>query len=167
MDVELLHLIAILSSNLTGGDMKQFIAISLFALCTACSSTGDVAKTSASETAHKQHLGRTLPVEEKAFVLAIEQLDKQAIIKDLGEPAKADDVKVKGTNKVVASIWHYHNINIDESGQHYETTELDFIDDKVVQVVFLNNDGSESEPSEGEIKDKQHAYEIPENKPSK
>ncbi|KAG1647679.1 Glycine--tRNA ligase alpha subunit [Nymphon striatum] len=65
------------------GDMKQFIAISLFALCTACSSTGDVAKTSASETAHKQHLGRTLPVEEKAFVLAIEQLDKQAIIKDL------------------------------------------------------------------------------------
>ncbi|KAG1647677.1 Glycine--tRNA ligase alpha subunit [Nymphon striatum] len=125
MDVELLHLIAILSSNLTGGDMKQFIAISLFALCTACSSTGDVAKTSASETAHKQHLGRTLPVEEKAFVLAIEQLDKQAIIKD-----------------------------------------LDFIDDKVVQVVFLNNDGSESEPSEGEIKDKQHAYEIPENKPS-
>ncbi|KAG1647674.1 Apolipoprotein N-acyltransferase [Nymphon striatum] len=83
MDVELLHLIAILSSNLTGGDMKQFIAISLFALCTACSSTGDVAKTSASETAHKQHLGRTLPVEEKAFVLAIEQLDKQAIIKDL------------------------------------------------------------------------------------
>lgn len=131
--------------------MKQLVAISFFALCTACSSTGDIAvNEKSSETTHKQHAGRTLPLKEKAFVLAIEELDKKAILKDLGEPAKADDVKVKGTNKVVASIWHYHNINIDENGKYYETTELDFIEDKVVQVVFLNNDGSEKEYKNGQ-----------------
>ena len=39
--------------------------------------------------------------------------------------------------------------------RYYETTELDFIDDKVVQVVFLNNDGSE------EVTSDDHAYEFP------
>ena len=69
--------------------------------------------------------------------------DKAKIIAQFGEPAKADDVKVKGSNKVVASIWQYHFINTAPDGTYYETTELDFIDDKVVTVVFLNNDGSE------------------------
>ncbi len=139
--------------------MKRFIAISLVALCTACTSTGDVAQKTGdnTETAHQQHPGRTLPLEEKAFVLAIEKLDKQAILKDLGKPAKADDVKIKGTNKVVASIWHYHYINTDESGKYYETTELDFVKNKVEQVVFINNDGSEQEDKAP------HKYEIPEN----
>lgn len=86
-----------------------------------------------------------LPTDEKAFVDAISKFDKQKIVAQFGEPAKADDVKIKGTNKVIASIWHYHNINKAEDGQYYQTTELDFIDDKVVQVVFLNNDGSETE----------------------
>jgi len=142
--------------------MKRLIAVSLVALCTACTSTGDVAQKTAesAETTHKQHSGRTLPLEEKAFVLAIEKLDKKAILKELGEPAKADDVKIKGTNKVVASIWHYHYINTDESGKHYETTELDFVEDKVAQVVFINNDGSEKKDDEG------RKYEIPENKPT-
>jgi len=134
--------------------MKRLFVISLIALCTACSSTGDVAT---SESTYQQNPGRTLPLEEKAFVLAIEKLNREEIVKELGEPAKADDVKVKGTNKVVASIWHYHNINIDENGKYYETTELDFIDDNVVQVVFLNNDGSEEVKKEED----QKSYEIP------
>lgn len=143
--------------------MKLISILALATICTACSSTGDVNKNAETTkqpteaTASK----RTLPVGERAFVKAIETLTKNEILAELGEPAKADDVKVKGTNKIVASIWHYHNINKDENGQYFETTELDFIEDKVVQVVFLNNDGSEEENNDAQ------AYEIPKNKPAK
>lgn len=84
-----------------------------------------------------------IPTLEKDFVGAINGFDKAKIIAQFGEPAKADDVKVKNTGKVVASIWQYHYINTAADGSYYETTELDFIDNKVVQVVFINNDGSE------------------------
>lgn len=84
-----------------------------------------------------------IPTVERDFVNAINGFDKAKIIAQFGEPAKADDVKVKGSSKVVASIWQYHFINTAPDGTYYETTELDFIDDKVVTVVFLNNDGSE------------------------
>ncbi len=98
-----------------------------------------------------------IPTTERAFVNAINGFDKAKIIAQFGEPAKADDVKLKGTNKVVASIWQYHFINTNVDGAYYETTELDFIDDKVVYVVFLNNDGAES-ANNGQ------KYEMPESK---
>ncbi|WP_036302203.1 hypothetical protein [Methylotenera sp. L2L1] len=84
-----------------------------------------------------------IPTMEQDFVKSINRFSKAQIIEQFGEPAKADDVKVKGTGKVVASIWLYHFINTAEDGSYYETTELDFIDDKVVMVAFLKNDGSE------------------------
>jgi hypothetical protein len=84
-----------------------------------------------------------IPTIEKEFVNTINKYSKSQIIAQFGEPATADDVKIKGSDKVVASIWHYHFINTTPEGVYYETTELDFIDDKVVMVVFLNNDGSE------------------------
>jgi hypothetical protein len=96
-----------------------------------------------------------IPTAEKDFVKAIHGFDKAKIIAQFGEPAKAEDVKIKDTTKVVASIWHYHNINTAADGTTYQTTELDFIDDKVVMVVFMNHDGSESD--EGVQR-----YELPE-----
>jgi hypothetical protein len=99
-----------------------------------------------------------LPTDEKAFVDAVGKLNKAKIVELLGEPAKAEDVKLKDSGRVVASIWHYHYINTSESGEYYQTTELDFIDDKVNVVVFLNNDGSEQAPSN-------QTYEVPEVKP--
>ena len=105
-----------------------------------------------------QALAEKIPTEEKAFVDAINKLDKAKIVAQFGEPAKAEDVKVKGSGKVVASIWHYHNINTAEDGSYYPTTELDFIDDKVVQVVFLNNDGSEANDGK--------SYELPQAEPN-
>lgn len=146
--------------------MKLVTLLALAAICTACSSTGNVAKEAGNtdqikEIAASKQATKTLPTEEKAFVKAIEELDRKSIIEQLGEPAKADDVRIKGSNKVVASIWHYHNINTDENGKYFETTELDLIDDKVVQVVFLNNDGSEEAKKDG------LSYEIPENKQGK
>jgi hypothetical protein len=104
-----------------------------------------------------------IPTEEKAFVEAINKFDKQKIVELLGEPARAEDVKIKGSGKIAASIWHYHNINTDENGVYYPTTELDFIDDKVVTVVFLNNDGSEA--ADGKSQDGK-TYEVPNPEPN-
>jgi hypothetical protein len=88
-------------------------------------------------------LAAKIPTQEKAFVDAITKFDQKAIIAQFGEPAKAENVKIKDSGKIVASIWHYHHINTAEDGSYYPTTELDFIEGKVVQVVFLNNDGTE------------------------
>lgn len=99
-----------------------------------------------------------IPTGERDFVAAINGFDKSKIIAQFGEPAKADDVKIKGSGKIVASIWQYHFINTAADGSYYETTELDFIDDKVVMVVFLNNDGTEAT-------DNGQSYEMPGAKP--
>lgn len=121
--------------------------------------SGQEALGAQTESAQTQPLVTEIPTEEKAFVAVINQFNKAKIVELLGEPAKADDVKVKGTGKIVASIWHYHNINTDENGTYYPTTELDFVDDNVVQVVFLNNDGSEANDGAGK---KYDAQPIPE-----
>jgi len=99
-----------------------------------------------------------IPTSEIDFVRAVHGLDKARIIEQFGEPAKADDVKIKGSDQIVASIWQYHFINTSADGAYYETTELDFIDDKVVSVVFMNNDGSEDTDSD-------QKHEMPTAKP--
>jgi hypothetical protein len=145
--------------------MRQLIPVlALIALTTACSSVNNTVKKSddpmQDNVKSQAKTERSLPTEEKAFVDAIKNYNKASIVEQLGEPAKADDVKIKGTDKIVASIWHYHYVNTDENGKYFETTELDFIDDKVVQVVFLNNDGSD------EAKSENPTYEFPDNKPN-
>lgn len=143
---------------------KLLPVLALAALSTACSSTSNITKNTATsnqaESKNQLNTKTGLPTEEKAFVKAIKDHDRKSIIAHFGEPAKADDVKIKGTDKIVASIWHYHYVNTDESGKYYETTELDFIENKVVQVVFLNNDGSEEAKGEGQ------SYQFPENESS-
>lgn len=86
----------------------------------------------------------TLPQDEQGFVDAVGKLNRSQLVALLGEPARAEDVKLKDSGRVVASIWHYHNINKDATGAYYPTTELDIIDDQVSVVVFLNNDGSDA-----------------------
>ena len=83
-----------------------------------------------------------IPTNEKDFVALINGFEKAKIIAQLGEPSKVEDVQ-SSSGKTFASIWQYHYLNTDEKGEYYQTTELDFIDDKVVMVVFMNNDGSE------------------------
>jgi len=95
-----------------------------------------------------------IPTLEQDFVNSINKFTKEQIIAQFGEPAKADDVKVKTTGKIVASIWQYHFINTAADGSYYETTELDFIDDKVVMVAFMNHNGDEGP-------DNAQQYQIP------
>ena len=84
------------------------------------------------------------PQDEQGFVDKVGKLKRAEIIALLGEPDRAEDVKLKDSGRVVASIWHYHNINKDPQGAFYPTTELDLIDDQVSVIVFLNNDGSDT-----------------------
>jgi hypothetical protein len=84
-----------------------------------------------------------IPTSEREFVAVINQYDKTKIIEQFGEPAKKDDMKLASSGEVIASIWQYHFINTNPEGAYYETTELDFIGDKVVMVVFMNHDGEE------------------------
>ncbi|MES2547334.1 MAG: hypothetical protein V4575_06470 [Pseudomonadota bacterium] len=93
-------------------------------------------------------LTKEIPTTEKEFANAINNFTKEEIIAQLGEPARAEDVKLKDSGKVVASIWYYHNLNTAPDGSYYPTTELDFIEGKVVQVVYMNNDGSETQQTD-------------------
>ena len=81
----------------------------------------------------------SVPEDEQAFVDKVGKMNRAELIALLGEPARAEDVKLKDSGRVVASIWHYHNINKDAKGAYYPTTELDIVEDQVSVVVFLNN----------------------------
>ena len=85
---------------------------------------------------------KDIPTGEKDFVASINGFEKAKILEQLGEPSEKEDIQA-ASGKLVASIWQYHYLNTDEKGEYYQTTELDFMDDKVVMVVFMNNDGKE------------------------
>ena len=135
------------------------LSIAAFIAASALLSPPSFAEDAQTQALSNDSVSKEIPTQEKAFVDAINKFDKKAIVEQLGEPAQADDVKLKGSDKVVASIWHYHNINTAEDGSYYETTELDFVDDKVVQVVFLNNDGSD-------VDVKGQTYQVPQAEPN-
>jgi hypothetical protein len=97
----------------------------------------------AGNTAEAPPPASEIPTSEREFVAVINQYDKAKIVEQFGEPAKKDDMKLASSGEVIASIWQYHFINTDPDGTYYETTELDFIGDKVVMVVFMNHDGEE------------------------
>jgi len=103
-----------------------------------------VALLSVSGMASAEGSGGKFPEDEQGFVNTVGKLNRAQLVALLGEPSKAEDVKLKDSGRVVASIWHYHNINKDPQGAYYPTTELDLIDDQVSVVVFLNNDGSDA-----------------------
>lgn len=86
---------------------------------------------------------KKIPVLEHEFVKAMKGLNKEKIVAQLGEPAKKEDVTNKKDGKIVASVWHYHNLNTDVLGKYYPTTELDFAGENVEVVVFMNNEGVE------------------------
>ena len=83
-----------------------------------------------------------LSTAEHDFISQIYNLEKSKIVEQLGQPSKMDNIK-DNDEKIIAAVWQYHNINTDTNGKYYETTELEFLDDKVVMVVFMNNDGSD------------------------
>ena len=79
-----------------------------------------------------------LPTMDVRFVEKIGILTLDEIIMILGEPAKRIELKMKSSNDVIARTWYYHNINTDENGRYFPTTELDIVDGYVESVVFMN-----------------------------
>tara|TARA_B100000035_G_scaffold313501_1_gene327369 strand:- start:2752 stop:3159 length:408 start_codon:yes stop_codon:yes gene_type:complete len=80
-----------------------------------------------------------IPTPYWEFVDIIGLLTTNEIIEILGEPAKKVDIKMKSSKEVIASTWYYHNLNTDEGGKYFPTTELDIIDGFVEEVVFMND----------------------------
>lgn len=76
------------------------------------------------------------PVNEQEFVERIKSADPAEIVALLGEPDRKIDVTDDKTGQVFGSIWHYRYLNTGENGDYYPTTELDFVGDRVVTVVF-------------------------------
>ena len=79
-----------------------------------------------------------LPTMDIRFVEKIGILTPDEILSILGEPAKRIELKMKSSNDVIARTWYYHNINTDENGKYFPTTELDIVDGYVESVVFMN-----------------------------
>lgn len=136
---------------MTQSTMTQFTLIRILVAACLCVSLqagaenqyGNLPKTPQA-AAVKPDMPNEIPTAEIAFLDVINQFDKQQIEAILGEPSTKNDITNAKTGKLEASIWQYHYLNTDEKGEYYKTTELDFIDDKVVMVVFQNNDGEDS-----------------------
>ena len=94
----------------------------------------------------------TIPTAETDFIQNIHQYDKDAIVAQFGEPASKNDYHRAGTDELMASVWQYHYINTDLEGAFYQTTELDFVGDNVVMVVFMNHDGHDPDPQQVPVK---------------
>jgi hypothetical protein len=98
------------------------------------------------QNAQEQNVPAEIPTSEKDFVSTINKYEKSTILAQFGEPSKRTDIKHHRTGEIIASIWHYHYLNTsDNDGAYYPTTELDFVGEKVVMVVFMNHDGEEVE----------------------
>ena len=126
--------------------MARIALMSVIALMLAMSGMAVAAATEAPANTPGTSAERPaqIPTTEKEFVASINGFDKAQIIEQLGEPTNKNDITNAKTGKLEASIWHYHNLNTDEKGEYYKTTELDFVNDKVVLVVFMNNTGEDT-----------------------
>lgn len=82
----------------------------------------------------------TLPTSEQAFLDEIPTVDKTVILELLGDPSRTTDILDRDTGEIVGVVWQYHYVNTSADGDYYKTTELDFVGDHVVTVVFSNND---------------------------
>jgi len=114
--------------------MKYFIVILFFLTYTL--SFADHHKNN--QTLNEKSIITQLPSNYSEFVDIIGILTTDEIINILGEPIKKIELKIQSSNDVIARTWYYHNINTDESGKYFPTTELDIVDGYVESVVFMN-----------------------------
>ena len=134
----------------------------LLALLLSVSGTAMAAESEAPQ----EQAPKVIPTAERDFVQSIDKFEKNAILEQLGEPSKRSDVQNPETGEIIASVWHYHYINTaDDSGNYYPTTELDFVGDKVVMVVFMNHDGEEVSSQPIEPQPDEEVQQLPELSP--
>jgi len=81
-----------------------------------------------------------IPLNELAFLDKIQTISKATILEQLGDPSNIINIRNRQTNELTGAIWRYRYLNTSEDGDYYKATELDFIGDRVVTVVFINTD---------------------------
>lgn len=86
----------------------------------------------------------TIPTEEEAFLNVIGSVDRVKLAELLGEPDESIVVRNQENGEELGTIVHYRYINTNSDGDYYKTTELDYIDGRLVMVVFSNNDPQET-----------------------
>jgi hypothetical protein len=91
------------------------------------------------------YANENLPLDELGFVDAVPSFSKEKLTELLGEPKEKIEVTDDHTGQIIGLIWHYEYLNTNEDGDYYKSTELDLIDDKVVNIIFSNADGDSME----------------------
>ena len=86
--------------------------------------------------------GPSIPTDEDGFITAIQSKTATEITELLGDPQYQFAIRDK-EGQVVGHIRHYHYVTTGFDGQYYKTTELDFIGDKVVNIVLINTNDAE------------------------
>lgn len=80
-----------------------------------------------------------LPLNEHGFVDAIKTMKTDKIAELLGAPQRHYELKDDHTGAVIGQVWQYEYLNTSEDGAYYPGTELDIVDDRVITVVFMND----------------------------
>jgi hypothetical protein len=86
----------------------------------------------------------SLPTEENAFLDVIPHVTPARVAELLGEPAQVSPVLDKDSGEEIGIILHYRYINTNSAGEYYKTTELDYVGNKLMVVVFSNKEIEES-----------------------
>jgi hypothetical protein len=97
----------------------------------------------------------SIPTNEEAFLSVIGSVDQVKMVELLGDPAEVMILRNQENGEVVGAIVHYRYINTNNEGEYYKTTELDYLDGRLVTVLFSNSDIQETttaaiEPVDGE-----------------
>ena len=86
----------------------------------------------------------SIPTNEEAFLSVIGSVDQVKLVELLGDPAEVMILRNQENGEVVGAIVHYRYINTNNEGEYYKTTELDYLDGRLVMVLFSNSDIQET-----------------------
>jgi hypothetical protein len=86
----------------------------------------------------------SIPTEEEAFLNVITQVAPARIVELLGEPDETIILRNEESGEVVGAIVHYRYITTNSEGEYYKTTELNYLDGRLVMVLFSNSDFEET-----------------------
>jgi len=85
-----------------------------------------------------------LPTEEEAFLDVIGSVPPEKVVELLGEPDQTIILRDQTSGAEMGAIVHYGYINTNNEGEYYKTTELDYLNGRLVMIVFSNSDFREN-----------------------
>lgn len=89
--------------------------------------------------------GKKIPLDEAGFIAAIPNTSLAEVVEALGTPDRIT-AHTDSNGKVLASVLRYRNLVSNAQGDYYRCTDLEIVGDRVVNVVFTNDDDENSAP---------------------